>query len=218
MMPTSSSPFVHSNHFTTTKKQGSRRRHTTMARTHYETLGIARDARMEEIKAAFRKLSKETHPDVAAATTANADRFKEVSHAASILTNKSKREAYDMGLQRPFGSPTGGLYDGGAGFAGRAARATEPKATSGFQIFLQTIFRPRNMLLGSLGVYATVVTARHVFHLNEKPVREGKEFVQAWKNPQTGEWEQPAPWDPLYRRLKPTLEMVPRGDVKSRRR
>jgi hypothetical protein len=42
------------------------------------------------------------------------------------------------------------------------------------------------------------------------------EVVEAWKNPDTGFWEQPAPWDPAYRRLQPKLELVPKHQVRQR--
>ena len=184
-----------------------------LASSHYETLGVPRTASMDEIKAAFRKLSKETHPDVAG-HMADADRFKEISHAASILTNQRKKQAYDMTLQRPLGHFGGAAAGGGP----RVARPQGPRPTNGFQEFMQTVFRPRNMILGSIAVYATVTTARYVLQLNPTPVATHKERVQAWKNPQTGEWEQPAPWDHTYRRLKPHLTLVPRDQVKTRNR
>eukprot|EP00977_Amphora_coffeiformis_P007943 scaffold1787_cov159-Amphora_coffeaeformis.AAC.3 len=188
-----------------------------MSKSHYETLGVARNASMEEIKAAFRKLSKETHPDVAG-TSANTERFKDISQAASVLTNKTKKEAYDIKLQRPLGGHWGHHHTGES-TAARAARAQQgPRATTGFQMFMQTVFRPRNMVLGSIAVYTTVTTARHVLGLNPAPVQPHTQRVQAWKNPATGEWEQPAPWDPTYRRLKPRLTLVPRDEVKTRTR
>lgn len=191
-----------------------------MARkTHYDTLGVPRNATMEEIKSAFRQLSKETHPDVAGAS-ANAERFKQISNAASVLTNKTKKEAYDMKLSHPLGGHHGGWQQQPGGAAAAAARRAEgPRATNGFQAFILTVFRPRNMVLGSIAVYTTVTTARYLFDLNDKPLATpNKPMVQAWKNPQTGEWEQPAPWDPTYRRLKPRLTFVPRDEVKTRTR
>lgn len=44
------------------------------------------------------------------------------------------------------------------------------------------------------------------------------DVVQAWKNPMTNQYETPAPWDPIYRQLKPELVLVPRGFVKARPR
>lgn len=48
---------------------------------HYGTLGVERDASTREIKKAFLKLSKETHPDVGG-KTACIEKFKVISEAA----------------------------------------------------------------------------------------------------------------------------------------
>ena len=189
-------------------------------KTHYETLGVARGASVDEIKAAFRRLSKETHPDITG-SSAHTDRFKEISHAASVLTNRTKKEVYDAKLRGPlFGGHWGnhhhhrGTGESGPGRASRPQKGF--RGTTGFQIFVQTVFRPRNMVLGSIAVYTTVTTARYILGLNPTPIQPHKQMVQAWKNPATGEWEQPAPWDPTYRRLKPRLTLVPREEVKTR--
>lgn len=186
--------------------------------THYETLGISRSASIDEIKTKFRQLAHETHPDTAGDAAKSADRFKEISHAASVLTNKTKKEAYDMKLQRPLG---GHWTHHRTADSVRAGAAQGPRPTNGFQEFILTVFRPRNFVLGSIAIYTTVVTARHVLGLQpqqQQVLQHDKALVQAWKNPQTGEWEQPAPWDPAYRRLKPHLTMVPRNQVKIRHR
>jgi DnaJ-class molecular chaperone len=191
-----------------------------MPPTHYDTLGVSRQASVDEIKTAFRKLSLETHPDVAGPDKAH--RFKEISEAASVLTNASKKHAYDSRLDRPLS----GVVNWGDTQRPRRPNATDgfPRPTNGFQVFLQTIFRPRNMLFGSIALYTTVTTARYYLgysshHTNNIHASSGNSSkVQAWKNPVTGQWEQPAPWDPTYRRLKPHLTMVPREQVKTRTR
>ena len=40
-----------------------------------------------------------------------------------------------------------------------------------------------------------------------------RKLVEAWKNPNTGRWETPKPWDPAYQKLQPTLKFVPREEV-----
>ena len=40
-----------------------------------------------------------------------------------------------------------------------------------------------------------------------------KKLVEAWKNPDTGRWEKPKPWDPVYQKLQPALQLVPRDKV-----
>ena len=43
-------------------------------------------------------------------------------------------------------------------------------------------------------------------------------MVQVWLNPQSGQYETPAPWDPIYQQLQPELQYVPRNQVQSRTR
>ena len=43
--------------------------------------------------------------------------------------------------------------------------------------------------------------------------RGGGEEVLAWRNPKTGLWETPQPWNPLYREHKHTQRMLPRAAV-----
>ncbi|SNU01413.1 molecular chaperone DnaJ [Ruaniaceae bacterium KH17] len=75
----------------------------------YETLGVSRTATPEEIKRAYRKLARETHPDVAG--EASAERFKEVSRAYEVLSDPEKRQLYDMGGEQALN----GGRSGGAG-------------------------------------------------------------------------------------------------------
>ncbi len=67
-----------------------------MARTdHYAVLGVSRDASVEEIRSAYRKLARQHHPDVNAAPDA-AERFKEITQAYEVLSDPEKRQRYDM--------------------------------------------------------------------------------------------------------------------------
>jgi curved DNA-binding protein len=61
---------------------------------YYEVLGIPRDANLDQIKKAYRKLARETHPDVSKAKGGEA-RFKEVAEAYATLKDPEKRKAYD---------------------------------------------------------------------------------------------------------------------------
>jgi curved DNA-binding protein CbpA len=217
-------------------------------KNHYETLNVARDASGEEIKARFRKLSLETHPDVSrnnnnnnnntttceqtldALKKENAERFKQISHAASILTNKTKRHLYDIELERQRFAPNLMNEQRGANLFHARRPRSKQQATTGFQMFLEQFLRPRNMILGSIAIYAfcsyfSTHNDRNQRQLQQQSMMMSSrgggataERVEAWKNPQTGQWEQPAPWDPVYRNLKPTLELVPREQVRSRTR
>lgn len=61
----------------------------------YEALGVAKDAPIEEIKKVYRRLARETHPDLNPGDAAAEARFKEVSTAYDVLSDEEKRRAYD---------------------------------------------------------------------------------------------------------------------------
>ena len=60
-------------------------------RCFYEVLGIARSCSAEDVKAAYRKLAKEHHPDRNPDDHTAEHRFKEVSEAYEILKDADKR-------------------------------------------------------------------------------------------------------------------------------
>ena len=63
-------------------------------RDYYEVLGIPRNASTEEIKAAFRKLARQYHPDVNKDADAE-EKFKEINEAYGVLSDADKRARYD---------------------------------------------------------------------------------------------------------------------------
>lgn len=65
-------------------------------RDYYEVLGISRDADENEIKKAYRKLAMKHHPDRNAGDTKAEEKFKEAKEAYEILSDTSKRAAYDQ--------------------------------------------------------------------------------------------------------------------------
>lgn len=65
-------------------------------RDYYEVLGISRDADENEIKKAYRKLAMKHHPDRNAGDTKAEEKFKEAKEAYEILSDVSKRAAYDQ--------------------------------------------------------------------------------------------------------------------------
>lgn len=81
---------------------------------YYQILGVSKNASKEEIKKAFRKLAHEHHPDKGG----DANKFKEISEAYSVLSDDQKRSQYDTyGSAGPSGFG-GGQYQGGQGFGG----------------------------------------------------------------------------------------------------
>src|SRR5260370_39533286 len=63
-------------------------------RDFYQILGVARTATQEEIQRAYRKLARESHPDVNSDPGAE-DRFKDVSEAYHVLSDPQTRRRYD---------------------------------------------------------------------------------------------------------------------------
>jgi molecular chaperone DnaJ len=66
-----------------------------MAKTLYDTLGVAKNASQDEIKKAYRKLAREFHPDKNAGDKDAEERFKEVQTAYDVLADADKRKQYD---------------------------------------------------------------------------------------------------------------------------
>ena len=69
---------------------------------YYAALGVPRDADLEQIKKAYRKLARTYHPDVSKAPDAEA-RFKNAAEAYATLKNPEKRAAYDDLGKQPIG-------------------------------------------------------------------------------------------------------------------
>src|SRR5438309_12003235 len=84
-----------------------------MAKTLYDTLGVAKSASQDEIRKAYRKLARQYHPDKNPGDKEAEERFKEVQTAYDVLSDADKRKQYDA-----FGSADGrrGGPGGGGGF------------------------------------------------------------------------------------------------------
>jgi DnaJ-class molecular chaperone len=68
-----------------------------VAKDPYETLGVARTAKPEEIRKAYRKLAKRLHPDLNPGDRSAEARFKDVSSAYDLLSDPEKRRRFDAG-------------------------------------------------------------------------------------------------------------------------
>ena len=195
---------------------------------YYASLDVPTDATLEAIKTKYRELSKQHHPDVAmeGCPKRNAEKFKEISEAYRVLSDKKERRRYDLQRSDRFWYQNHRHSSASASAAGpyadmRAKAHQGPKAT-GMNAVLDTMFRPRNFILGVgafVGMtffYSTFVD--NTYRKKLKQQQHGKEMVEAWYNTTTKRWEQPAPWDTTYRKLNPVLEMVPREKVQQRTR
>ena len=88
---------------------------------YYDLLGASRDASDQDLKKAYRKLAMQYHPDRNPDDKAAEQKFKEVSEAYHVLSDKEKRAAYDRFGHAAFdgasGGPGAGGFDFGSSFA-----------------------------------------------------------------------------------------------------
>ena len=89
-------------------------------RDYYEVLGINKNASADEIKSAFRKLSKKYHPDLNPDDPTAEEKFKEINEAYQVLSNPEKKQKYDQfghaGVDPNYGAGTGYGGFNSAGF------------------------------------------------------------------------------------------------------
>lgn len=64
-------------------------------RNYYDILGVARDASIDEIKKAYRRLARQYHPDLNPGNKAAEEKFKDLSEAYEVLGDTTKRSQYD---------------------------------------------------------------------------------------------------------------------------
>ncbi|MBA2573869.1 MAG: molecular chaperone DnaJ [Nocardioidaceae bacterium] len=115
----------------------------------YQVLGVSKNASVDDIKKAYRKLARDNHPDSKPGDTAAEERFKSISEAYSVLSSAERRKEYDEqrslfgaggfrsprpGQGRDFsdlftGSDSGGFSDvfGGLFNNGRTTRSAQPR-------------------------------------------------------------------------------------------
>lgn len=106
-------------------------------RDYYDVLGVSKTATKEEIRKAYRKLSKQYHPDLNKEADAE-EKFKEVTEAFEVLSDEEKRANYDRfghaGPNQGFGGFGGGGAEGFgfedifSTFFGGSARRRDPNA------------------------------------------------------------------------------------------
>jgi curved DNA-binding protein CbpA len=125
----------------------------------YQTLGVSRLATNDEIHRAYRGLAKRFHPDTDPGDAEAAERFAQVSHAYEVLTDDTRRRAYDLATAATHGpraarmapAPTGNTAVRGPGanpsHRPRESAAPDPEPTDWPAVLVQ------------LGKWALIVAA-----------------------------------------------------------
>ena len=101
-------------------------------RDYYEVLGVSPQATAEEIKQAYRRLARESHPDRNPDDPSAEERFKELAAAYEVLSDPERRANYDrFGTAEAPSNPFDifSAFFGDAGFGGFGAPSRSAAAT-----------------------------------------------------------------------------------------
>jgi curved DNA-binding protein len=63
---------------------------------YYKILGLDKSATDKDIKKAYRKLARKLHPDINPGDPQAEERFKNLNEACEVLSDREKREKYDL--------------------------------------------------------------------------------------------------------------------------
>ena len=124
-------------------------------RDYYEILGVPKNASDDEIKKAYRKLAIKYHPDKNPGDKAAEEKFKEVSEAHEVLSDKQKRARYDQ-----FGH---------AGVGGNAGPSGNPFQNGNFNFNGQSF----NFDFGGAGGFADIFSDLFGFGSRNRRPRRG---------------------------------------------
>ncbi|EWM30411.1 chaperone protein [Nannochloropsis gaditana] len=171
---------------------------------YYSVLGVPRDSSDEAIKARYRQLAMDLHPDrCAAGDSSSVERFKAVSEAYKVLSDSGQRRILDEYLEgRRF---AGARLRGDEGFLDRLAGIRRPRPPPGSRKggfsssrafhLVEIALSPRVLVMGiglAFMTYIALGPREDRGHSNDL-------LVPAWYNQRTKRWETPAPWNPDYR-------------------
>ncbi|MDR1669226.1 MAG: molecular chaperone DnaJ [Oscillospiraceae bacterium] len=127
-------------------------------RDYYDILGVPRSASEDEIKKAYRKKTRECHPDLHPGDKEKEQSFKEANEAYEVLSDSQKKSLYDQyghaGIDPNYGAGAGGGFGGfgdidlgsifesffGGGFGGSGARSNAPRKGQSIRVNLSLSF------------------------------------------------------------------------------
>lgn len=150
-----------------------------MARDYYQTLGVGRDATTEEIKKAFRRIARETHPDANPGDPEAESRFRAAAEAYEVLADADRRRRYDRGdtidLSDLFGGFGGfddllrSVFGEGTVFGGGP-----PRRTRGRDVLVRTEVTLEEAAFGTEAVveFNTVADCEHCLGSGAEPGAE----------------------------------------------
>ncbi|HEX8152068.1 MAG TPA: J domain-containing protein [Thermoanaerobaculia bacterium] len=105
---------------------------------YYELLGVKKDASDDDLKKAYRNLAKKFHPDKNKGNKDAEAKFKEISEAYAVLSDKEKRQQYDRLGREAFGAGGANPFAGfdfsqfmGGGGGGRTRTRSGGRRSSG---------------------------------------------------------------------------------------
>ncbi len=127
-----------------------------MEKDFYKVLGVKKDADVDTIKKAYRKLARENHPDQHPGDKAAEERFKAIGEAYKVLSDPAQRKQYDAiramagGGARFSAGPSGGaggfedlfgsMFGGGSGGPHVRFSTSNAGGTAGFDDILSGLF------------------------------------------------------------------------------
>ena len=159
---------------------------------YYKVLGVENNATPDEIKKAYRKLTKRYHPDLHPNDPTAKERFQEINEANEVLSDPEKRRRYDEygenwrhadeyeAQRRQYGNSSGGYDFGGvSGFGDFSGSAGNSSGVSDFveQLFGAGGFRTRKrkgediQATATLSLRDAAVAHRQTFSIGGEEVR-----------------------------------------------
>lgn len=149
-------------------------------RCFYAILSVSKSASPSEIKKAYYNKALQLHPDQAKDEASKLEYLK-VAEAFEVLSCPKKRPLYDSLHATEWHPPE------------QEDRRERREHKSGPPTAAELLLGPR-----SLGLVLVALVLSVFFSPQKKKTTDG--FVDAcWRNPATGRWEPPAPWDPAYK-------------------
>ena len=194
---------------------------------HYSVLGLKDNATGEEIKAAYFKLAKAYHPD-ANKNPGAAERFRLIAASYEVLKNEDTRAKYllernGVAMDAEWNRARRTNYTDVRGDFDRASEKMKANNRTAFKLMglFESFIHPRTLfVLVPTGMFTYWVFSsafKDSSNSHQGGLVKGGATVAAWMNAKTNRWEEPAPWDPEYKKYIATtpLQQVDRSLVTS---